>query len=173
MRKHSVTFYSPGTFFPESSSRSISSWDTKLAVEMSKNIEERYGARPHSFRFSTMLTADPVPADDGGTLDVMPREVDKSPLYYLGGKILTYLDILERNDPKDKILISNMEGNRMWVIIENINSYRFTGEFPEDACIVNENGEITRRGNDEDLRKYRAKKNKEKDEELREQGILV
>lgn len=173
MRKHSVTFYSPGTFFPESTAKSIPSWDTKLAVEMSKSIEERYGAKPHSFRFSTMLTADPVPDGEGGTLEVEPKKVDSSSLYYLGGTLRTYDEVVERDYDKERILRSNMEGNRMWVIIENTNSYRFTGEFPEDACIVDENGEIIRRGNDPDLMAYRSQKNKEKDRELREQGILA
>jgi hypothetical protein len=51
MRKHYVTFYSPGTFVSESSTLSIEDWDTAKAVEMAKNIQERHGAKPYGFRW--------------------------------------------------------------------------------------------------------------------------
>lgn len=53
----------------------------------------------------------------------------------------------------------------MWVIIENTNSWRFTGPFGEKDVIVDENGEVIRRGDDADLVEYRAKMDKQKDEE--------
>ena len=65
MRKHTVTFYSPGTFLPETTSQDIPSWNTVAAVELAKGVVERYNAKPHSFRFTTLLTAEPVPDGEG------------------------------------------------------------------------------------------------------------
>lgn len=53
MKKHFVTFFSPGTFVSETSEKPIDSWDVDTAVEMSTQILERHGARPYGFRFST------------------------------------------------------------------------------------------------------------------------
>lgn len=168
VRKHYVTFYSPGTFFPETTTKPIEDWDTKIAVEMSKHITERYNARPHSFKFTTQLEAEPISDGEGGMLKVEPKEVEKSGLFFIGGTLRNFDEVKKKNDPKESILRSNMECNRMWVIIENCNSWRFTGEFSEDACIVDENGEIVKRGNDSDLVKYRKLKDKEKENERTE-----
>ena len=53
MKKHFVTFYSPGTFVAEQTTKPIDSWDVELAVSMSGEIKERYGALPYGFQFST------------------------------------------------------------------------------------------------------------------------
>ncbi len=164
MRKHYVTFYSPGTFFPEESTKPISKWDTTEAVHLSKTIIERYNALPHSFRFRTMLEAEPVPDGEGGELQVAPKEAESSGLYYLGGVLRDYDEVKQKNDDKEKILLSNMKCNRMWVIIENTNSWRFTGEFSENDCIVDEQGKVVKRGDSPDLVHYRWLKSEEKDQ---------
>jgi hypothetical protein len=155
MRTHRVIFYSPGTFFPEESSREIDSWDTRRAVELSKEVVERHNARPHSFRFKTYLTAAPVPDGEGGVLNVEPKEVDASGLYFLGGRLRTLEEVKAENNPKEQILISNMENNCP-VAIENRNSWLFTGEFGERDCIVSEAGEVIERGDSPRWLAYRA-----------------
>lgn len=55
MRKHFVTFYSPGTFVAEETELPIDAWDIDKAVKMAHKIVERYEARPYGFRFSTRV----------------------------------------------------------------------------------------------------------------------
>ena len=102
MKKHSVKFLSPGTFVSEQSTLEIDSWDIKKAVQMSKTITERHGAKPYGFRFVTR---------ERKKNELDSKEVKWSGIYYLGGKILTLEDVVDRNDPNDKILISNMRIN--------------------------------------------------------------
>jgi tRNA/tmRNA/rRNA uracil-C5-methylase (TrmA/RlmC/RlmD family) len=47
MKKHFVTFLSPGTFFNEETTKPIDSWDVAKALEMSKTVVERYEQRPY------------------------------------------------------------------------------------------------------------------------------
>lgn len=156
MRKHYVTFYSPGTFVAESSTLEIDSWDTAKAVAMSETIVARYNARPYCFVFSTDIVVDDVPDGEGGTLKVEPKEVDRSGFYFLGGRLETYDDVVARNDEKESILRSNMRNNEHWIVCINDNSYRSTVPFEEDSCIVNAHGMIVQRGDDPKLVAYRS-----------------
>jgi hypothetical protein len=117
MKKHFVTFYSPGTFVSEQTTEPISNWDVYEAVKMADKITERYGATPYGFSFSTRERTEK---------DLDSRETKTSHMHYLGGKILTLQQIKARKDPKDEILISNMETNNFDKIIENTNSWRIT-----------------------------------------------
>jgi len=83
-------------------------------------------------------------------------------LFFLGGKLYTFDEVVKRNDPKEEILRSNMEVNEYWVIIQNDNSWRFTGEFSEEDAILDENGEIVNRGDDPKLVAYRKKMSEQK-----------
>lgn len=100
--QHFVTFYSPGTFFAEDTTKPIDSWDVPTAVKMSKSIVERYDARPYGFRFTTRSR---------GPKDLDSKEIAESPMHFLGGKIETVIEIERRNDPKESILLSNMKCN--------------------------------------------------------------
>src|SRR4051812_37357947 len=102
MKQNFVTFLSPGTFVSEQTTEKIDSWDVNVAVEMSKNIKERYDAIPYGFYFSTK---------ERGENDLDSRQSQKSGMYYLGGTIYTLSEIEAKNDPNDKILILNMKGN--------------------------------------------------------------
>ena len=53
MTQHCVEFYSPGTFVSETTKKPVNAWDVGRAVEMSRDISERYGSKPYGFRFST------------------------------------------------------------------------------------------------------------------------
>ena len=114
MQKHFITFLSPGTFVAETREKEIDSWDVDKAVTMSKKIVERYNARPYGFYFTTRARSDN---------DLDSKEVKRSGTYYLGGKILTLAQIKARKNPKDSILISNMQSNKWDRVVENGNSW--------------------------------------------------
>ncbi len=115
MIKHFVIFFSPGTLFSEQTEKSINSWDVGKAVKMAKKIKERHGATPYGFCFTSRGRKDD---------ELDSKEIRRSGTYFLGGKVLTLKDVKERNDPKDKILISNMESNHFNKVIENCNSWK-------------------------------------------------
>ena len=117
MEKHFVTFYSPGTVVAETSETEIDSWDVPKAVEMSKEITERYGAKPYGFTFSTRTR-------DDNELDSHISK--KSGTYYLGGEILTLEQLKAQKDPRNEILISNMECNGWKKVVINTNSWEWT-----------------------------------------------
>jgi hypothetical protein len=154
IEKHYVEFYSPGTLFSESSCKPIDSWDTKQACEMANSIQKRYNAKPYAFRFTTFLEVQPIPYGRGGMLTVEPKEIAKSALHFLGGKLIRYEEVPD--DDEHSIMRSNMRSNNMPVVIENCNSWKYTGEFGPEDCIVDADGAIVRRGNDPDLAEYRA-----------------
>lgn len=122
MERHFVTFYSPGTFVSETTTKEISSWDVGAAREMARDIVERYGAKPYGFRFTTRARGDN---------DLDSKEVAHSGMYHLGGRLESLDEIVQRNDPKDKILISNMRINGWDFVLVNDNSYRITLPFDD------------------------------------------
>ena len=127
MQKHFVTFYSPGTFVAETSVREIPSWDVNMAVAMSHSIKERYGATPYAFQFSTRAR---------GENDLDSKVVRRSGFYFLGGKVETVEEVRTRNDPKEKILLSNMEGNGYKRIVINTNSWKWTQPLEENDVVL-------------------------------------
>lgn len=114
---HFVTFFSPGTFLAEETTRPIASWDVEAAKAMALTVLERYNATPYAFQFTTRSRTDE---------DLDSKVSAKSPLYWLGGKIETLADVKARATEKDRILVSNMEGNCWDRIITNTNSWRWT-----------------------------------------------
>jgi hypothetical protein len=157
MRKHYVTFMSPGTLFAEMTTVAIDSWDVAAASRMAAGIVERHGAKPYGFVFSTRVEHAPVPDDEGGMLQVEGREVEKSGVHFLGGVIETFDDIDQRNDDKERVLRSNMRLNGYPLVVVNRNSYMSTHPFEEDDCIV-AGGEVVHRGRDEPWASYRHRK---------------
>lgn len=117
MKKHFVTFYSPGSFFAENSTRPIKSWDVEAAKKMALEIKEAHGAVPYGFRFSTRSR---------GPKDLDSKVTAESCMYYLGGKVETLAEVKARATSTDRILISNMECNRCDKVITNNNSWRWT-----------------------------------------------
>jgi hypothetical protein len=127
VKKHFVTFYSPGTFFSEASEKPIDSWDVEKAKMMVKGIKERYGATPYGFRFSTRERKDD---------ELDSKVVKTSGMYYLGGKVETLAQVKKRATDKDRILISNMECNGWKRIITNDNSWRMTQPLEKDDVVL-------------------------------------
>jgi hypothetical protein len=130
MIKYFVTFYSPGTFVSEEDEHEIDSWDVKEAVKLSKDITQRYGAKPYGFRFSVRSR---------GPNDLDSKVTKTSGMYYLGGEVFTLEQIKARNNPKDQILIDNMRFNNIKRIVENRNSYLFTGALDDDDVVLDMN----------------------------------
>jgi len=127
MQKHFVTFFSPGTFVAETSTKEIPSWDVDLAVAMSTDIRERHGARPYGFRFTTRARAE-------GELD--SKVVATSPMHYIGGKVETREEVEARNDPAEDILRSNMRINRYDRIWRSTAGYQWTQPLEADDVVV-------------------------------------
>lgn len=129
MKKHFVTFFSPGTFFAEQTTKEVESWHVANAVEMARAITERYSAKPYAMQFSTIDKT-------GSDWNVKETETARSPRYFLGGMVLTLADIEARNDPKDSILISNMKSNGWERVVENTNSWKSVQPLlPEDVVL--------------------------------------
>lgn len=118
MQKHFVTFYSPGTFVAEHSTKDIDSWDVEAAKRMAVSISERYGAKPYGFRFSTRVR---------GPDDLDSTVTSTSPMYYLPHcKVETLEEIEARNDPKESILRSNMRGNGYDRVVVTTEGWKWT-----------------------------------------------
>lgn len=127
MTQHFVTFYSPGTFVAEESTRLIDSWDVEAAQRMADGVQERYGAVPYGFRFITRGRAD-------NELD--SRIVARSSFYWLGGTVETLAEVKARATDADRILIRNMEGNGWDRIITNTNSWKWTQPLGADDVVL-------------------------------------
>ena len=127
VEQHFVRFFSPGTFVAETTDKPIDTWDVDQAVEMAKSIVERHGATPYGFVFITR---------GRGPKDLDSHEIKRSAgVYYLGGKVETLAEIKARNNPDDRILISNMEGNG-WAKVVNTNSWRWTQPLKEGDVVL-------------------------------------
>lgn len=129
MKKHFVTFLSPGTFVAESTTKEIEKWDPALAQKMANKIVERYNARPYGFYFTTK---------ERGAKDFDSKETKRSKMYFLKGKVLTLEQVKARRKKEDDILISNMEGNHYDKIVECCNGYRSTHPFEKGDVVLEE-----------------------------------
>jgi hypothetical protein len=160
-RKHFITFYSPGTFFSESTCKSIPEWDVPLAVKMAGEIVERYDAKPFGFKFSTSIISDPVPDEEGGLLQVEPKMIASSGMYHINGRLRTYDDVVNDNSEKDRILRLNMRCEDSCIVVETRNSYLSTHSFFEEDFVVDSDGNIVECGNDPKWVEYRKRKSEE------------
>jgi hypothetical protein len=128
VEKHFVTFLSPGTFVAEYSTKPIDSWDVKKAQKMATKIEERYKAVPYGFYFTTRSR---------GEDDLDSHETKRSHMYYLPHcRIETLAEVKRRNDPKESILLSNMECNGYDKIIVTTKGWKWTQPFGKDDVLI-------------------------------------
>ena len=125
MEKHFVRFYYPGTFVSDTAEKPIESWDINIALDMLESVSSQ--KIPYGFMFITRERADD---------ELDSHESEKSGTYYLGGEVLALEQIKARNDPKDKILISNMEGNNWERVVVNTNSWKITLPLEPDDTIL-------------------------------------
>jgi hypothetical protein len=129
MQQHFVTFYSPGTMFAEMTERPIDAWNVDAAVEMAETITERHGARPYGFRFTTRERQ-----EDWLTTKVVSNSV----FYFMSGKVETIEQVRERNDPKDRILLSNAENNGYRRVIHITRGWSWTQPLDDGDVVLNE-----------------------------------
>ena len=127
MQQHFITFYSPGTFVPEETTKPIAAWSPKVAMRMAHAITERYAATPYGFQFTTRSR---------GNDELDSKVTARSPFYWLGGKIETLEEVEARDDPKEEILRSNMRNNDIKKAVINDNSWRFTGPFRDGDVML-------------------------------------
>ena len=129
MEKNFVTFYSPGTFVAETTTKPIESWDVEKAREMAEAVTERYNATPYGFRFSTRGRSD-------NELD--SKVLRESPMYYLNCRVVTLDQLKERNNPKDSILISNMEINGWDKIVQSKRCWAWSQPLEKGDVVLEE-----------------------------------
>jgi hypothetical protein len=103
-REKRVTYYLPGTFFSE---------DTTRPIDDGPGLVERAAtqAPPGAFCFTiqTVIASPPVPDGEGGTLAVVPKVVNRSGRYYLGGRLYDLDGVMALGG--HDTLLSNMRGN--------------------------------------------------------------
>lgn len=129
MQQHFVTFYSPGTFVAENTTKPIDSWNVDDAVAMAALITERHGAKPYGFRFTTR---------GRGPDDLDSKEIAKSPMHYIGGKVETLEEVEARNDPSESILRTNMRGNGYKRIWSTTSVWQWTQPLSDDDVVLSE-----------------------------------
>jgi hypothetical protein len=117
MEQNFVEFYSPGTIVAEITTKEIKEWDIDTALEMAGSITERYGAKPYGFRFITRSRQDD---------ELDSKITNKSFMHYIGCEVLTLEQIKAKNDPKDKILIGNMERNGWGRMVTTKTGWKWT-----------------------------------------------
>lgn len=127
MKQHFVTFYSPGTFFAEDTTKEIDSWDVEKAREMAASIIERYNARPYGFRFTTRSR---------GPKDLDSKVTATSYMYYIGGRVRTLAEVRAAADPDERILLSNMESNGYARIWQTTEGWRWTQPLSDDDIVL-------------------------------------
>lgn len=128
MERHFVTFLSPGTFFAESSTLPIKSWDVDAAMMMADTVKERYNATPYAFYFSTRARSDE---------ELDSSQVKRSTNYFLPHcGVMTLDELKAKNDPKDSILISNMECNGYDKVAFTTSGWKWTQLFGKDDVLL-------------------------------------
>ncbi len=128
MEKHFVTFLSPGTFMAEDRTLPIESWDAKVAQKIAQSVEERYKAIPYGFYFTTRTRSEN---------DLDSHVEKRSPTYYLPHcRIETLAEVKKRNDPKESILVSNMECNGYKQIVTTTKGWKWTQPFREEDILL-------------------------------------
>lgn len=131
MTAHFVTFYSPGTFVSEETTKPIENWDIPTALALAKGITERYNAKPYAFRFSTRHRGD---------ADLDSREVAKSPMHYIGCKVETLAEVEARNDPREETLLWNMRVNKWDRIAVTMSGWKHHSPLMADDVVLDDEG---------------------------------
>ena len=125
MKQDYVTFYSPGTFVAEQTIKVIKKWDVDAALKLLPDIIERYGATPYGFQFSTKKR---------GMRDMEPKEIKRSPMYYVNCKVQTLEDV--EKEPGTETLVSNMRRNGWDKIVTTTEGYKWSQPLREGDVVL-------------------------------------
>jgi hypothetical protein len=126
MKQHYVTFYSPGTMVAEQTTKVIKGWDVDSAVKMMPEIEERYGAKPYGFRFTTKKR---------GWRDMHPVEIDRSGMYYVNCRVQTLEDV-EAEHGKSATLARNMRTNGWESVVTTEKGWAWSQPLHENDVVL-------------------------------------
>lgn len=144
-----VTYYSPGTFFAETSAYKFDNFFLRHFVKKAESITERYNAKPYGFCVEKYEEIVGLP----NGFECKPKLLEKAEgTFFINGKVVFSRDL---DKEKDGIFISNLERNSQGVGITSTNSYRFNSYFSESDFIVNDVGVTIRSGRDKDIMEYR------------------
>lgn len=127
MKKHYVTFLSPGTFVHETNTEEIDSWNVEAACKRALEIVQRHNSKPFGFYFTTR---------ERGEEDFEPKETAQSGMYFLGGTVRTYDEVVADNKPDEEILRSNMKWNNIDRIVTNTNSWKMTQPLKDQDVVL-------------------------------------
>lgn len=127
MEQHFVTFYSPGTFVAEETTTPVDAWNVDDAVAMAALIDERHGAKPYGFRFTTRGRSDE---------ELDSKVIATGPMHYIGGKVETLADVEARHDPNDRILLGNMRTNGWSRIWRSTEGWRWSQPLNADDVVI-------------------------------------
>lgn len=126
MTWHEVTFYSPGTFVAEDSTRRVRSWSVKVARKMAEALTERHGAIPYGFRFCTM---------ERKKLNGPAKVIEQSPMYYLPHCKVQTIEDVRKSDP-GSILLRNMECNKWDRIVTTTKGWKWSQPLRPDDVVL-------------------------------------
>jgi len=125
--QHFVTFYSPGTFVAEETTKPIDAWDAGVALAMAKDITERYNATPYGFKFTTRTRAD---------ADLDSKVSATSPMHYFGVKVEHAAEVIARNLPNETILRDNMRINGWNRIVTTTQGWKCSIPLMDDDVVL-------------------------------------
>ncbi len=127
MKKDFVTFYSPGTFVAEMTTKQVASWSIPKALKLMKDVKERHGAVPYGFRFTTKKR---------GLRDFEPKEVAKSGMYYVNCRVQTLEEIEKRGKKEELTLLQNMRANGWDKIVTTKSGWAWSHPLQEGDIVL-------------------------------------
>lgn len=125
--QHFVTFYSPGTFVAEVTTKPIDAWDTAVALAMAKDITDQHDATPYAFKFTTRTRGD---------ADLDSHVSHMSAMHYFGVKVETFAEVNARNLSSEAILRDNMRINGWRRIATTTQGWRCSLPLMDDDVVL-------------------------------------
>ena len=98
---------------------------------MAESVTERYNAIPYAFYFTTRSRSD---------ADLDSAVSKRSRTYYLPHcKVETLAEVKKRNDPRESILLTNMECNGYKKIVTTTKGWKWTQPFEKGDVLLEAN----------------------------------
>lgn len=173
-REHWAVFQKwEGSHMPPPPPLRVPSWDVPFVraflLEDLKRSVAIYG-----FYFTTALTAAPISDGEGGLLEIRPREVARSGVYYITGRLATVDEVIAdgaswwvNSEYDNRRMIANRVSNmKIWhypimVVVDVSPSHWMDYPFREEDVILGRDGEVCERGDTQERIDYRVTKEAE------------